>query len=265
MCLILFAYRQHPNYPLVVAANRDEFYKRSTAAMDQWPDHPDILAGRDLEGMGTWMGITRSGRLAAVTNYRDPKSQKTGAPSRGQLVTEFLASDMPPDIYLGTIRTEGHRFNGFNLLVGALDNLWYYSNKDAAPRQLEAGIYGVSNHLLNTPWPKVQHGRTALADLLEKTADSIHHEALFSILENQATAPDHLLPQTGVGYEWEKILSSTFITSPTYGTRSSTLLTIDIEGEATIIERTWQPAQPTPVLAGTRQFTISIRQSGHRI
>jgi uncharacterized protein with NRDE domain len=259
MCLILFAYRRHPNYPLVITANRDEFYKRSTATMDQWADHPNIMAGRDLEGMGTWMGITHSGRLAAVTNYRDPHNQKTGAPSRGHLVTDFLISDIPPESYLETIKVKGHRFNGFNLLVGDPDSLWYYSNKGGAPLHLEAGIYGVSNHLLNTPWPKVEQGRIALADLLEKPTDIIDHEALFRILEKQAAAPDHLLPQTGVGYEWEKILSATFITSPTYGTRSSTLLLINIQKEATIIERTWQPARSTPVAAGTRQFTFTIQ------
>lgn len=258
MCLILFACRQHPKYPLVIAANRDEFYKRPTAAMDQWPDHPGVLAGRDLEGMGTWMGVTRSGRLAAVTNYRDPQNQKRGAPSRGHLVTDFLTSDIFPGDYLDTIKKEGQRFNGFNLLVGDSGNLWYYSNKGAGPRQLEAGIYGVSNHLLNTTWPKVKQGCRALAGLLDKHRDGIDCEALFAMLENQATAPDHLLPQTGIGYEWEKILSAIFITSATYGTRSSTLLLIDIHGEATIIERTWQPSRPTPVAAGTRQFTFTI-------
>jgi uncharacterized protein with NRDE domain len=259
MCLILFAYRRHPNYPLVLAANRDEFYMRPTAAMDQWPDHPNVLAGRDLEGMGTWMGITRSGRLAAVTNYRDPQNQKAGAPSRGHLVSDFLISDIPPQSYLNSIKGKGQRYNGFNLLVRDPDNLWYYSNKDASPRRLEAGVYGVSNHLLNTPWPKVKQGRRALEDLLGKPTEGIDCEELFGVLENQATAPDHLLPQTGVGYEWEKILSATFISSPTYGTRSSTLLLINIQGEVTIIERTWQPAQPTPVAAGTRQFTFTIQ------
>ncbi len=236
MCLVLFAYRAHRAYPLVLAANRDEFYHRPTAAMDRWADAPSVLAGRDLEAGGTWFGITPSGRLAAVTNVRDPASVRAGAPSRGALVSDFLAGRSSPTAYLGRVAEEGDRYNGFNLLVGDPTGLYYYSNRDAGPRSLEPGIHGLSNHLLNTPWPKVERGRQGLSTLLDGGAP-VSAEAVLTLLEDPTPAPDTELPATGVPLVLERLLSSMFIRSPEYGTRASTVLLVDATGGVSLTEK----------------------------
>jgi uncharacterized protein with NRDE domain len=167
MCLILFAYRVHPRYQLVMAGNRDEFYERPTAPMAFWNDAPEVLAGRDLQAGGAWLGVTRSGRFAAITNYRDPTHGRVDAPSRGDLVSNYLTSQAGPQEYLEQLAPYGNNYNGFNLLVGDSQNLFYYSNYHGAePKQLQPGYYGLSNHLLNTPWPKVEKGQRRLQELL---------------------------------------------------------------------------------------------------
>jgi uncharacterized protein with NRDE domain len=166
MCLILLAYAANPTHRLIVLANRDEHYSRPTAPLDFWQDHPQVLAGRDLEHHGTWMGVTRTGRLAAITNYRAPHLLKKDAPSRGHLVSGFLLSDEPPAQYLRRVLAKADAYNGFNLIVGDSTDLFYYSNMEGTIRKLEPGIYGLSNHLLDTPWPKVLHARQALAALV---------------------------------------------------------------------------------------------------
>lgn len=258
MCLILFAYQIHPRYRLVLGANRDEFYARPTAPLDFWPDHPQVLAGRDLEQNGTWMGITRSGRLAAVTNYRDPHIMKTGAPSRGHLVSDFLSGRMPPDAYMRQIAGRADQYNGFNLIVGDSGDLVYFSNREKEIHVLEPGIYGLSNHLLDTAWQKVSLGKQKLGMHVTHAAEIVP-ETILALLQDQTRAADDDLPRTGVDLAWEKALSPIFITSPAYGTRSSSVLMIDVEGRIRFVERTWVPAQASPREQFTRHFELDGR------
>lgn len=238
MCLILVAWRVHPDYPLVVAANRDEFFARPTAAAAFWKDAPQVLAGRDLEAGGTWMGVTRSGRFAALTNYRDPAQNLSGAPSRGKLVADFLTGNETPQAYLERIDAYGSRCNGYNLLVSDGATLWWSSNMGGEPRQLAPGVYGVSNHLLDTPWPKVGAGKTAMAQALDGLPTD---EALFRLLQDDGIHPDEHLPQTGVPLDWERLLSSAFVKSPGYGTRGSTVLCVGQDGWTSFDEQAWLP------------------------
>jgi len=246
MCLILVAWRVHPDYPLVVAANRDEFFARPSAPAAFWKDVPQVLAGRDLEAGGTWMGITRNGRFAALTNFRDPAQNRHGAPSRGALVTGFLTGSDAPQDYLDRIAARGREFNGYNLLAGDGETLFWSSNMGGSPRQLEPGVYGVSNHLLDTPWPKVGAGKTALAQAIGRLPDD---QALFSLLRDDGIHSDEHLPRTGVSLDWERLLSSAFVKSPDYGTRGSTVLCMGRDHRVSFDEQTWLPgALPGPRL-----------------
>jgi len=239
MCLILLAWQGHPDHPLVVAANRDEFFARPTAAVDFWTDAPQVLAGRDLQAGGTWMGITREGRFAALTNFRDPSQNATGAPSRGHLVADFLRGTESPTDYLDRIDDLSSRCNGFNLLLGNRNELWCHSNMadNGGKRKLLApGVYGVSNHLLDTPWPKVGAGKMALSAAITALPDE---RPLFQLLDDDTVHPDQALPATGVPLEWERLLSSAFVKSPAYGTRSSSVVTVSSNGVATFDEQTW--------------------------
>ncbi len=238
MCLILFAHDIHPRYRLVLAANRDEFYERPTQPLTAWDDQPGILAGRDLRGGGTWLGITRSGRLAAVTNYRDPRSILSAAPSRGFLVSDFLAGNEPAERYLSRMAAEADRYNGFNLIVGDPFGLWYFSNHGDGIHRIEPGIYGLSNHLLDTDWPKVKKGRADLQQLMEE-GQAAHIEPMLTLLADRTVASDDALPDTGVGLPWERLLSPIFITSRTYGTRSSSVIRVSRSGEVTFVERSF--------------------------
>lgn len=225
MCLIFLSLNNHPKYKLIIAANRDEFYQRKTAAADYWSDHPQILGGRDLEASGTWMATNKSGRVAMVTNYRDLKNLKQTAPSRGALVSDFLLTNMHPNDYLQSIEPRAAAYNGFNLLVGNVDDLYYLSNYKQGIERLNNGIHGLSNALLNTPWPKVQKGKEHFASLIDgKEPDA---EMLFNMLYNEERAMDDVLPDTGVGIERERMLSSMFIKSPGYGTRCSTVMLVN--------------------------------------
>jgi uncharacterized protein with NRDE domain len=238
MCLILLAIQKHPKYKLILAANRDEYYERPSEPPHFWEDAPHLLAGRDLVAGGTWLGITRHGRIAAVTNYRDPASVKPNAPSRGKLVSDFLESDLDPLSYLDLIRPEKDRHNGFNLILSSLDRITWYSNRSGEATQLLPGVYGLSNHLLDTPWPKVVRSK-AMFEQVVCTEKKLSTESLFRILADQTLAADDRLPSTGVPIEWERILSPIFITSPTYGTRSSTVLLIDREEHVAFLNRTF--------------------------
>ncbi len=248
MCLILFAYRVHPRYRLILLGNRDEFYNRPTLPLDFWSDAPDLLAGRDMQSGGTWMGVTTSGRWAAITNYRDPTRFKADAPSRGALVRDYLCSQEAPELYLARVAASPIQYNGFNLLAGDRDSLWYYGNYAAtAPHLLPPGLYGLSNHLLNTPWPKVMQGCQALASYLQTVESDVEHDALLNLLRNRQIAADDQLPSTGVSLEWERALSPCFIETPGYGTRSSTVLTWSHESECSelieLSEVTWPDEQ----------------------
>ena len=238
MCVIFFGYEIHPDYPLLLLANRDEFYQRPTASARQWVDFPEIFAGRDLVGGGTWLGITKQGRVAAVTNYREPGAPK-GTVSRGHLVADFLKSDMPAGEYMNEVESRRHDYSGFNLLAGEFkakhSDLFYFSNRGGAPENLTPGVYGLSNHLLNTPWPKVRRGAEQLSQLIR--LPDLETQMYFDLLADEARADDADLPDTGVGYEIEKALSSIFIRTQGYGTRSSTMVTFDRFGTGKLNER----------------------------
>ena len=248
MCLILIAYRCHPGLDLLVAANRDEFQDRPTAPLAFWDDAPQVLAGRDLQQGGTWMGATQTRRFAALTNYRDPSRVRPDAPSRGQLVSDYLQGAEPARAYLARLATQGEVYNGFNLLLGDATGLHYYSNRGGAPQTLPPGWYGLSNHLLNTPWPKVQRGLTLMQDALAQRPDP-NPDDLLPALANRTLAPDDELPQTGVSLEWERWLSPIFIDAPGYGTRSSTVLLANEHGSARMVEITWADGE-------RREFTL---------
>ncbi|RHW31201.1 NRDE family protein [Neobacillus notoginsengisoli] len=238
MCLILFAYQAHPKYRLIVAANRDENYARPTAPADFWPDEPDILAGRDLEKMGTWMGITTGGRFAALTNYRDPEQMKaSGKLSRGELVADYLKGKTSPTAFMASAKASRERYPGYNLLAGDQWGLFYYSNIEGIIREIEPGIHGLSNHLLNTPWPKVEHGKRGLQELLQMEVADLPSR-LFGLLQQAEPAPDTDLPDTGIGLEWERVLSPLFIRSEGYGTRCSTILLMG-QDQLSYIERNY--------------------------
>jgi uncharacterized protein with NRDE domain len=237
MCLIFISLNDHPTYKLIVAANRDEFYGRKTAAADYWKDYPNIIAGRDLEANGTWMGVTTSGRISLLTNYRDPKNINPAAPSRGHLVSDFLQSNEPASQYIKNVEKVGKKYNGFNLLAGSFEELFYFSNYGHGIEQLKPGLHGLSNHLLDTPWPKVKRGKEKLKGILkEKT---IAPDALFEFLFDDHRALDAELPDTGVGLERERALSSMFIKSPGYGSRCSTVLLAERSGHVLFAERVY--------------------------
>jgi uncharacterized protein with NRDE domain len=241
MCSIFFAYDAHPKYQLIPAANRDEFYERPTAAAQFWTDAPEILAGRDSVYRGTWLGVTRNGRFSAVTNYRDPLAP-TGNLSRGNLVGDFLRFAETPAGYLQKVRQNAGNYSGFNLLAGEFDSeIGYFSNRGDGVKILESGIYGLSNHLLDTPWRKVARGKKALADLIEKENFTV--QSLFEILVDATKAGDEDLPDTGIGLELERVLSSIFIETPVYGTRCSTVLLIETSGKVSFAERTFKQAR----------------------
>ena len=238
MCLIVLAHRVHPDYPIIIAANRDEFYARPTQTLEYWSDGSDIVAGRDLEEGGTWMGVTPHGRLAALTNYREPGIRLAQAPSRGHLVSQFLLGRESLNFYIKDLELRGNDYNGFNMLLSAGGQWVYCSNRGGPPQELPPGIHGLSNHVLNTPWPKVKQSCRAMEDCL-----SSHRrpdmETLMQILEDRMIPADEDLPRTGVPLEWERRLGSIFIHSDIYGTRSSTVLLVTKEGAARMRERTF--------------------------
>jgi uncharacterized protein with NRDE domain len=254
MCLIIFAYDVHPHYRLVLAANRDEFYDRPTAPLHYWEDNPEVLAGRDLKLMGTWLGVTRHGRLAALTNYRDPRQIIDGFPSRGDLVADFLLGTMGPSEYLQEIRAEADAYNGFNLIVGDRNSLYYASNRGIWFRSLG---YGLSNHMLDTPWPKVSSSLARFKTLMTAQKMDIIPE-LEDILKDRERPPDDQLPDTGVGLEWERRLAPIFISSLSYGTRCSSLLTISHTGRIHFKEIRWEQDQAPPHVAAVCEFNLNL-------
>ena len=235
MCLLLISYNTHPEYPLIVAANRDEFYDRLTRKADFWKDYPELLAGKDLEAGGTWLGITKSGRFAAITNYRDMNNIKKNVPSRGKLTLNFLISGIPPVKYGYSLSEKAKEYNGYNLLFSDLETMYYFSNQTMESRQLSPGVYGLSNHLLDTPWPKVIKGKDSF--LKATGSKKISEESLFEILSDDREAPDDQLPETGLTRELERAVSPVFIKSDKYGTRSSTILSVNNANNVLFVER----------------------------
>lgn len=237
MCLIFVALNQHPAYKLIVAANRDEFYNRRTAGAHYWEDFPHVLGGRDLEAGGTWLGMTTAGKLSMLTNFRDPANINPAAPSRGHLVSEYLENEVGAEDYLRLTEPKAGEYNGFNLLMGTVDHLWYLSNYGKGVEQLTDGIHGLSNSLLNIPWPKVSYGKEKLKSVLNQS--SISMQALFELLYDDKVAADNLLPDTGIGLDRERALSSMFIKSPGYGSRCSTVIMVDHHGHVQFGERVY--------------------------
>jgi uncharacterized protein with NRDE domain len=224
MCLIIMAISQ---LGLMVAANRDERFDRPTrpAAFTG-----DVLAGQDLEKGGTWMGITRGGRFAALTNVRDPSARREAPRSRGWIVSEFLQSTGSPEAFSRSLPRE--ELPAFNLLCGTTSELFFVRDDDPVPARVAPGIHGLSNARLDVPWPKVERGKRLMAE--QPTT-----EALFEMLDDRATAPDELLPSTGVPLEIERALSAAHIVTPAYGTRCSTVLVARSNGDVSFEERTW--------------------------
>jgi uncharacterized protein with NRDE domain len=237
MCLIFISFQNHPKYKLIVAGNRDEFYNRKTEAANYWSDDPQILGGRDLEAGGTWLGVNKAGKISMLTNYRDIKNINPAAPSRGQLVSDFLRSTQSPESYMKEIESDGKKYNGFNLITGNPEELWYYSNYREGVARLNPGFYGISNHLLESPWPKVLIGKQKIAPALHN--DEVDPEQLFELLYDDKVADDDKLPNTGLPLERERALSSMFIKTPNYGSRCSTVVLVDRSNEMIFSERVY--------------------------
>lgn len=239
MCLIFAALNHHPVYKLIIAANRDEFYNRRTAAAAHWDDHPHVIGGRDLEAGGTWMGVTTGGKVSLITNFRDPKNIRAGAPSRGHLVAAYLEQEVNAEDYLKHVQKHAAEYNGFNLLVGTIDELHYFSNYKNGVTRLGDGLFGLSNHLLDTPWPKIARGKKKLAPILERS--DISTGDLMDFLYDDQPASDNL-PDTGIGIERERALSPMFIKTPGYGSRCSTVVLVDKQNRVQFTERVYDLA-----------------------
>jgi uncharacterized protein with NRDE domain len=239
MCILFIAVKQHPDYPLIIAANRDEFHARLTTPAHVWPDNQTILAGKDEQAGGTWMGISTLGRLAALTNIRAPQRDRLDARTRGELVVNALNSE-DADV-AAHLAAQSQHYNGFNLVYGHWEQLQVFNSHDQQTHALTQGVYGLSNAALNTPWPKIKRGVAGLNKACQGRAD-LNIETLFTLLGNNEIAPDDELPDTGIAKPWEKMLSSIFICSPDYGTRSSTVVTIDTQQQMQWQERTFNAA-----------------------
>jgi uncharacterized protein with NRDE domain len=238
MCLIVFAWKLLPECPLIAASNRDEFFARPTEPAGWWIDHPHVYAGRDLQGGGTWLGVNKQGRFAALTNIRNGEPKRPDAPTRGALVADYLSTDISTTDYLQHLAASANRYQGYNLLLGDAENLYWFSNEGATdPRNgqpLSPGIYGLSNGLLDASWPKTVSAKAQFASLLCQTAPD---DAYFDMLSDTTRASDCRLPKTGVSLEWERLLSPICIESADYGTRASTLVRLNGDRSAKLVER----------------------------
>jgi uncharacterized protein with NRDE domain len=251
MCLLVLAWRVHPDHPLIFAGNRDERHARASAPAGFWSDAPQLLAGRDLEVGGTWLGVTPGGRFAVVTNYREGLDPPKAPRSRGELPTQFLKGDARPDEYLREVQGRGGDYGAFSLICGDRDGLYWYSNRGGAPAAVTPGVHGLSNHLLDTPWPKVTQSKARLALLVEE--DALTSEALFRLLADRTPADATSLPDTGIGPELERQVSPAFVSNPLYGTRCSTLLMVHRDGSQDFAERRFDAAGST---LETRRFHL---------
>jgi uncharacterized protein with NRDE domain len=252
MCVLTLAWQRHDRFPMILAGNRDEFHQRPTATAGWWEDDPDILAGRDLQAGGTWMGLSRRGRFAVVTNIREPDAPDLhNAPSRGQLVRDFLVSELTASAWETTVDVGAYA--GFNLLFGTVEEARYLSNRCSSAGPLEPGIYGLSNHLLDTPWPKLVRAREGMDRCVRDGLPDIPE--LFKVLADRQPADDASLPRTGVPEEWERLLSPVFIVHPAYGTRASTVMMLVGDGAGFLEERAFDPSGD---VTESRQFEFSV-------
>jgi uncharacterized protein with NRDE domain len=296
MCLLVLAWRAHPRYRLVLAANRDEYHERPADPLAKWPAPDEILAGRDQRAGGTWLGMDRERRFGVVTNFRELQRPRRSAPSRGRLIPDFLASSLAPEAHLARLETDAPGFSGFNLLIGDLDQLWYASNRmDRFAQALPAGVHGLSNEFLDSPWPKLKRVRQAFDAWLEgevsgsaagvsgqagelmsrleahsvaqrhprapvepgESAGTRHTiAALLSMLADRTPAPEGS-PSTGLSPDWERTLSSPFVTHPSYGTRCSTILLVEPSGAAVMVERRFDPMGE---MSGESEFLLNAGQ-----
>lgn len=254
MCLVNFHFQDHPVYQLIVVANRDEFYTRPTAPAQFWEDAPHIMAGRDLQQMGTWLGVTKEGRFAALTNYRNPSLPETGPFSRGDIVRTFLSSKEEPERFVQKLASTKEHYAGYNVIVGDRHRLFHYNNILDKMQDIPFGTHSLSNHSLNTPWPKVVKGKERLGEYVRNNSSEMQLDSLFRIVMDRQMAEDYMLPDTGVGLEMERMLSPMFIESDGYGTRSSTVLLIGNNGKVTFAERTFHEG----ALHSERQFEFNI-------
>lgn len=226
MCLISFSWQPSSHTPLTLVANRDEFHARPAQTAQFWRDYPHLLAGKDLTGGGTWLGVTKQGFFAALTNVRQLPAPYEGQVSRGNLVLNYLIHQPDPKSYLDEVAQDAARYDGFNLIVGNREALWFYNNRhNQGPLAISAGTYGISNGTLDTPWPKLETAKRDLGDWLKQPSQPLH-----TLLDKRQTYDKHLLPSTGISEEWESMLSAAFITSNEYGTRASTGLQIHQDG-----------------------------------
>jgi uncharacterized protein with NRDE domain len=241
VCLAVVALDAHPRYAVVLAANRDEFHARAAAPAHWWEDQTgaSILGGRDLVHGGTWLGLAPDGRYGFVTNVREPGRHDPQAPSRGALVPALVRDERPIADALGTLVDGAHRYNGFNLVGGQGLHGAFGSNRGARTLALARGVHGVSNARLDTPWPKLLRAKRGVAEWIARGGNDL--EPLFDVLGDRTPADDAQLPDTGIPHERERLLSSPFIVSDTYGTRSSTVVAIDRDGMAQFMERSFDP------------------------
>jgi uncharacterized protein with NRDE domain len=256
MCLLVFALRAHPRLPLIVAGNRDEFHARPTQAAHWWPDKPDIVGGRDLQAGGTWLAVTRNGRFAAVTNHRDAHRESAGLRSRGHLITGFLDSTGAAADYVESI--DGSAYAGFNLLVSDGRSAAYLSNRGGGLRELQPGIYGLSNATLDEPWTKVTRTRSGLAELIER--DNVNESSLMRLLGDREKASADEVETNGLSFAMAHALTAPFIVHPEYGTRCSTVMTIDDAGKVRFLERRFQPDGRQ---SGESKYTFESGQDAH--
>ena len=254
MCLIVFAYKYHPEFPFILAGNRDEFHRRSTQQLHVWNETPKILAGRDLEAGGTWLGVNQHGKFAALTNHRDLTNIKENAPSRGFIVSEILKSELSTSDHLTAMDSEFSEYNGFNLIAGTLDELYFTSNHGDPYQKIKPGLYGISNASLNTPWPKTNSALENFSIALNN--DHPDESEIFDLLCDTKRYPENMLPKTGLSSEMEKAVSSIFILTDEYGTRSSALMMYDKNGKVKFIEKTYLPG--TTEVTNTEKFLLDL-------
>jgi uncharacterized protein with NRDE domain len=258
MCLLVLAWQVHPRYRLVVAANRDEYHERPAAPLGKWPEPPGLLAGRDLRAAGTWLALDPARRFGVVTNFRELQERAAAAPSRGGLIPAYLGGARGAREYFARLEPAAGEYAGFNLLLADGGALWYGSNR-AAPfaRELPPGVYGLSNELLDTPWPKLVRVKARFRDWLAEPDGAA--AGLFALLADrvQAQADGPPLPAGGLPREWERILSAPFVVHPLYGTRCSTVLLLEPDGRAYLAERRFDAAGEP---AGETEFRLNAGQ-----
>lgn len=241
MCILFFAIKQHPKYPVIICANRDEFHQRPTQAMHWWSEKDDknaILAGKDLQAKGTWLGLNKQGRFSALTNFRQPELFDKDKQSRGDLVLKALAQS--DDKITTQLAKSSHQYNGFNLVFGQLNSLTCFDSVSQKQQPLTTGFHSLCNGALDDIWPKMAQGQAQLAKAISDFADQpLNIDELFTLMQNGEQAKTENLPNTGVPIDWEQLLSSIFIVSPEYGTRTTNIIIQDNEGNISIVDRSY--------------------------